>query len=228
MNKSTPNFTRALIAVAAVVGIGVAALPQQALAKQCGIMKPYGAAGPMHFRGPGHYGPPVHPAVYAERHAARHHACGQQGAGHPRWCRQKAGLKHAGKPAAVAHSDILDTAAAAHNFATLIRAAEAAGLTDTLREQGPLTVFAPSDAAFAKLPQATLDELLADRAWLVDFLSYHVVPGRLTAADLLQQRSFKTLQGSTLSVEQLSVAKANIEASNGIIHVIDSVLIPSP
>jgi uncharacterized surface protein with fasciclin (FAS1) repeats len=128
--------------------------------------------------------------------------------------------------ASAAKADILETAAATRNFATLIDAAEAAGLTATLKGKGPFTIFAPNDAAFAKLPEETLEALLSDRPWLVDLLSYHVVPGRLTAADLLQQREVKTLQGQTLSIDRLEVAQADIEAANGVIHVIQTVLVP--
>jgi uncharacterized surface protein with fasciclin (FAS1) repeats len=95
-----------------------------------------------------------------------------------------------------------------------------------LRGDGPFTVFAPSDAAFDNLPDGTLEALLADREKLVAVLSFHVVPERLTAADLLQQREFTTVQGQRLSLDKLSVASADIKASNGMIHVINEVLIP--
>jgi len=88
-------------------------------------------------------------------------------------------------------------------------------------------VFAPTDGAFAKLPEGMLDGLLTDKDALVSVLSYHVVPGRLTAADQLQQREFKTVQGQTISVDALSVVTANIETANGMVHVIDSVMMPS-
>jgi uncharacterized surface protein with fasciclin (FAS1) repeats len=122
--------------------------------------------------------------------------------------------------------DIVETAAAAQEFSILIRAVRAAGLDDVLRGEGPFTVFAPRDAAFAKLPEGTVDALIADNDKLVAVLSYHVVPGRLTAADLLQRREFTTVQGQKLSLEKLNVASADINASNGIIHIIDDVLIP--
>jgi uncharacterized surface protein with fasciclin (FAS1) repeats len=88
-------------------------------------------------------------------------------------------------------------------------------------------VFAPTDAAFDKLPAGTLDGLLADKEKLAAVLSYHVVPGRVTAADILQQRELKTVQGQTVSIDSLSVVSADIETSNGIVHIIDSVLIPA-
>ena len=131
-------------------------------------------------------------------------------------------------PAAATGPDIIETAAVAQNFKTLLRASEAAGLYDTLRGEGPFTVFAPNDEAFKKLPEGTLDALLADQDRLVAVLSYHVVSERLTAADLLQRREITTVQGQTLNIDQLDVAAADIEASNGIIHAIDSVLIPTP
>jgi uncharacterized surface protein with fasciclin (FAS1) repeats len=123
--------------------------------------------------------------------------------------------------------DIIETATTAGNFNTLIKAAVAADLYDTLRGEGPFTLFAPTDDAFASLPDGMLDELLADKDMLVAVLSYHVVPGRLTAADLLVQREFKTVQGQTLSIGALNVVSADIETGNGIVHVIDNVVVPS-
>ena len=126
-----------------------------------------------------------------------------------------------------AHEPDVETATAAGNFNTLIKAVVAADLYDTLRGEGSFTLFAPTDAAFAKLPDGTLDGLLADKDRLVAVLSYHVVPGRLTAADLLQQREFKTVQGQTLSIGALDVVSADIETANGIIHVIGNVMLPN-
>ena len=123
--------------------------------------------------------------------------------------------------------DIIETATAAGDFNTLIKAVVAADLYDTLRGEGPFTLFAPTDAAFAELPDGMLDELLADKEMLAAVLSNHVVPGRLTAADLLQQREFKTVQGQTLSLSDLNVLSADIETANGIVHVIDKVVVPS-
>lgn len=123
--------------------------------------------------------------------------------------------------------DIIETATAAGDFNTLIKAVVAADLYDTLRGKGPFTLFAPTDAAFAKLPDGMLDELLADKDLLIAVLSYHVVPERLTAADLLQQREFKTVQGQTLSINDLNVVSADMETTNGIVHVIENVVVPS-
>ena len=124
-------------------------------------------------------------------------------------------------------ADIVATATAAGNFNTLIKAVVAADLYDSLRTDGPYTLFAPTDAAFAKLPEGMLDGLLTDKETLVAVLGYHLVPGRLTAADLLQQREFETVQGQTLTIDELSVVSADIETANGIVHVIDSVVMPS-
>ncbi len=125
-------------------------------------------------------------------------------------------------------ADIFETATAAGDFDTLIKAIVVADLYDTLRGEGPFTVFAPTDAAFAKLPEGTLDRLLADKDILAETLSYHVVPGRLRSADLLTQREIKTLQGQKLSINSLSVVKADIETANGVVHVVDAVLMPNP
>ncbi len=130
-------------------------------------------------------------------------------------------------PTRAQEPDIIETATSAGNFNTLIKAVVAADLYDTLRGEGPFTLFAPTDAAFAELPDGMLDELLADKEMLAAVLSYHVVPGRLTAADLLQQRELKTVQGQTLSIGALNVVSADIETANGIVHVIDNVVVPS-
>ncbi len=131
--------------------------------------------------------------------------------------------------------DIVDTAREAGSFTTLLAAVEAAGLEPTLRSDGPFTVFAPTDEAFAQLPKGTLESLLADPAKLTDVLTYHVVPGAVTAAEAAQLTSAPTVQGSglPLSVDggihagDAKVVSADIEASNGLIHVIDRVLLPA-
>src|SRR6059058_3560570 len=131
--------------------------------------------------------------------------------------------------------NIVETAREAGSFTTLLAAVDAAGLGDTLADGGPFTVFAPNDEAFAKLPAGTVDALLADPAALTDVLTYHVVAGRVTAADAAGLSSATTVQGSDLSVSsnggihvgEASVVTADIEASNGIIHVIDRVLLPA-
>jgi uncharacterized surface protein with fasciclin (FAS1) repeats len=130
---------------------------------------------------------------------------------------------------------IVDVAAEDGRFKTLLSALDAAGLTETLRGTGPFTVFAPTDDAFAKLPAGTLEALLADRAKLKSILLYHVVSGKLTAADVAKQHHLTTLQGATVTitlnggkvmVNNATVIVPDVSASNGIIHAIDTVLLP--
>jgi len=130
--------------------------------------------------------------------------------------------------------DIVDTAVAAGSFKTLATALQAAGLVETLKGPGPFTVFAPTDEAFAKLPAGTVEALLKDKQRLAAVLTYHVVPGRVMAADVVKLKSAKTVQGGNLAiradngvtVDGVSVVKADVQASNGVIHVIDTVLMP--
>ncbi len=131
-------------------------------------------------------------------------------------------------------ADIVDTAVSAGQFKTLVTALKAADLVDTLKGEGPFTVFAPTDAAFAKLPTASLDALLKDKEKLSAVLTYHVVSGKVMAADV-KPGSVKTVQGQPLTVSTKSgsvmvnnakVLKTDIDASNGVIHVIDAVLLP--
>ena len=128
--------------------------------------------------------------------------------------------------AAPTRPDIVDTAAAAGSFDTLVVAVQAAGLVDTLKGDGPFTVFAPTDAAFAKLPAGTLDHLLANPDELAKVLKYHVVPGRLDASDVTSMSRLSTVEGSPLAVADIAIVKTDIMTSNGVIHVIDEVLIP--
>jgi uncharacterized surface protein with fasciclin (FAS1) repeats len=129
--------------------------------------------------------------------------------------------------------DIVDTAVAAGDFKTLAVALKEAGLIETLKGKGPFTVFAPTDAAFAKVPKADLDALLKDKAKLTAVLTYHVVPGKVMAKDV-KAGKVKTVQGSELTVttdggvkvDAAKVTKTDIAASNGVIHVIDSVIMP--
>ena len=137
--------------------------------------------------------------------------------------------------AAGAHAnDIVDTAVAAGDFKTLAAALEKADLVKTLKGKGPFTVFAPTDAAFAKVPKADLESLLADKAKLAAVLTYHVVPGKVMAKDV-KAGKVKTVQGSELTVatdgggvmvDNAKVVKTDIVADNGVIHVIDSVVLP--
>ena len=134
---------------------------------------------------------------------------------------------------AVQAKDIVDTAVAAGSFKTLAAALQAAGLVDTLKGKGPFTVFAPTDEAFAKIPKADLDALLKDKAKLTAVLTYHVVSGQVMAKDV-KAGKVKSVQGSELSlgttggvtVDGAKVIKADIVADNGVIHVIDSVVLP--
>lgn len=139
-------------------------------------------------------------------------------------------------PAARA-ADIVDTAVSAGQFNTLAKALQAAGLVDALKAPGPFTVFAPTDEAFAKLPAGTLDDLLKpeNREKLRGILTYHVVSGRVPSSEVVKLRSAKTLNGQSVrirardgkvQVDDANVIKADIEASNGIIHVIDKVILP--
>jgi len=130
-------------------------------------------------------------------------------------------------------NDIVEVAQAAGQFQTLLAAAEAAGLVSTLKGDGPLTVFAPTDKAFERLPAGTVQRLLRpeNRSELRALLTYHVVPGRIRARDLLQQSSARTVNGDRvpfgLRINGANVIQADVRASNGIIHVIDAVLMPS-
>jgi len=145
---------------------------------------------------------------------------------------------HAGKkaaaPAAAAEKDIVDTAIAAGSFKTLAKALTEAGLIATLKGAGPFTVFAPTDAAFAKIPKADLDALLKDKAKLTKVLTYHVVAGKVLAADVVKLTSAKTVEGGEVTinakngvmVDNAKVTKTDIMATNGVIHVIDTVLMP--
>lgn len=142
----------------------------------------------------------------------------------------------AGRPAAAhAAEDVVTTAQADGRFSTLVTALTAAGLADTLKGPGPFTVFAPTDEAFGKLPPGTVDALLRDPDRLKAVLLYHVVPGNVEAADVVKLTSATTVQGSsvriavsggTVMVNNARVVVADVKASNGVIHVIDSVLLP--
>ena len=133
-------------------------------------------------------------------------------------------------------ADIVDTAVAGH-FNTLVAAVKAAGLVNTLKGPGPFTVFAPTDEAFAKLPAGTLESLLKpeNKAKLQSILTYHVVPGRVMAQDVVKLHSAKTVEGQSIAIKTMDggvmvdgahVTKTDIVTSNGVIHVIDSVLLP--
>lgn len=161
------------------------------------------------------------PASQANHHQPVHHQASHHVSASP-----------AGTP------DIVDTAVSAGSFNTLVAAVQAAGLVDALKGEGPLTVFAPTDEAFAKIPAETLQSLLepGNRDKLTAILTYHVVPGRVTADQVVNLRSAKTLQGQEVAigvsgdkvfVDGSRVTKTDIITSNGVIHVIDTVLMPS-
>lgn len=129
---------------------------------------------------------------------------------------------------------IVDIAVQAGSFKTLVQAVQAAGLVETLSGEGPFTVFAPTDEAFAQIPQDTLQAVLADKEKLTAILTYHVVPGKLMAADVVRSTQLQTVQGQTITVSteggvrvgDANVVQTDIEADNGVIHVIDRVLMP--
>ncbi len=134
---------------------------------------------------------------------------------------------------------ICDTAVAAGIFKTLVAATQAAGLIETLNTKGPYTVFAPTDDAFAKLPQGTVESLLQDIPKLTSILTYHVIEGKVPAADVIQHKNLTTLQGQDVKIDAVkwhlhksvkvndaNIIKTDVEADNGIIHIIDKVLLP--
>ena len=136
---------------------------------------------------------------------------------------------------AASAADVVDTAVSAGNFTTLVASVKAAGLVDTLKGPGPFTVFAPTDEAYAKLPAGTVDGLLKDPGKLKQILTYHVVAGKVMAADVMKMKMAKTVEGSSarivarggkVMVDHATVVKADIECDNGVIHVIDTVIMP--
>lgn len=139
------------------------------------------------------------------------------------------------KHAQANETDIVDTAVAAGRFETLVTAIRAAGLAETLKSEGPFTVFAPTDEAFAKVSSDTLDALLKDKEALRKVLTYHVVPGKVTATDVVKLDKAETVQGQSVQISAIDgvmiddarVTETDIMASNGVIHVIDTVLMPN-
>jgi uncharacterized surface protein with fasciclin (FAS1) repeats len=135
--------------------------------------------------------------------------------------------------------NIVETALEGGSFKTLVKAVQAAGLVDTLSSKGPFTVFAPTDDAFAKLPAGAVEDLLKDKEKLASVLTYHVVPGKVMSADVVKLKSAKTVQGQEIKIDAAkwhlhknvkvsgaNVVKADIECANGVIHVIDKVILP--
>lgn len=140
--------------------------------------------------------------------------------------------------ATAGQKDIVDTAAGAGKFTTLVTAVKAAGLVDTLKGNGPFTVFAPTDEAFAKLPKGTVEDLLKpeNKQKLSDILKYHVVPGKVMSSDIAGKKTkAKTAQGQSVAIDATdgvtvagaNVVTADVSASNGVIHIIDKVIIPN-
>ena len=139
-------------------------------------------------------------------------------------------------PLTASAADIVDTAVSAGNFTTLVAAVKAAGLVDTLKSAGPFTVFAPTDEAFSKLPQGTVEGLLKDPAKLKQILTYHVVSGKVMAADVVKMKTAKTVEGGSVKImakggkvmiDNANVVKTDIACDNGVIHVIDTVIMPA-
>lgn len=131
--------------------------------------------------------------------------------------------------------NLVETAVEAGNFKTLVKAVQEAGLVDTLSDEGPFTVFAPTDEAFSKLPEGTIENLLKDREKLTEILTYHVVPNKVMSEEVVKLRNAQTVNGKEITidtkngvkVDKATVIKPDIECSNGVIHVIDEVLVPS-
>ncbi|MBD2300766.1 fasciclin domain-containing protein [Nostoc sp. FACHB-87] len=132
-------------------------------------------------------------------------------------------------------ADIIDTAVQAGSFNTLVAAIKAANLVDTLKGAGPFTVFAPTDEAFAKLPEGTVDKLLKDIPKLTKILTYHVVSGKVLSGEVVKLKSATTIEGSDVKIDashgvkvnDATVATADVDADNGVIHIIDTVLLPA-
>jgi len=185
-------------ALAVLSIVALAAMSTPADARYCGVMK----------KAPAYWAMPMHqPMPYGNYNAA------------PRGPRSGIPMK--------AGPSVIEVAKRAGEFGTLLTAMEAAGLTGLLEGDGPYTLFAPTDAAFKKLPDGALQELLGDKDKLTAILKQHVVPGRTTALEILESRELKTASGQELQTADLSVVRADIPARNGIIHVVDKVLLPA-
>lgn len=196
------------ITAAVLLGIGLAGTSAATMAGGCGdkgYNKPMAGASQAGYVRSGAYAPAAAYPVgmgyggYKDRHASN---------------------KTTSKP------NIVDTAKAAGSFNTLLSALNAAELTGVLEGEGPFTVFAPTDEAFSKLPQGTLNALLSDPDKLAAVLKYHVVAGELTSAEVVQAKELETVEGELLPVEKIDIAKTDVMTSNGVIHVINEVLIP--
>ena len=191
------NKYRLIPLVAVVSALAITTLSNPADARGCGMMKK-----------PGYYGMPMHGPGYRGMH---------KGKGYPPMQ----------APRSRAGASVVDVARAGDEFGILLTALEAAGLTALLEGEGPYTLLAPKDDAFQKLPEGALQGLLSDNEKLASVLKYHVLPGRVTAVDILQSRELKTAAGQPLPTGDLSVTRADVPARNGVIHVIDTVLTPA-
>jgi uncharacterized surface protein with fasciclin (FAS1) repeats len=230
LGESQMTLRKTTITVGVLLALGLGTADQAAAGSHCGRMAGYDGQPHGHMmmqRGGYRYGYAPGP-VRMMRPMAPHPAM-YWGAEQP-------------KPVKVASTeapgddpgDIVDVAVAAGSFKTLAAALQAAELVDTLKGDGPFTVFAPTDDAFAKIPEAQLEALLADKEQLTAVLTYHVVPGKVMAADVVGLDSATTVQGGSLTIDTTdgvkvdgaNVVKTDIEASNGVIHVIDTVLMP--
>jgi hypothetical protein len=193
----TPPVAAGSIATLGALAI-LAFSPMTAEANQCGMMK----------RPPPHWGMPMHqPIPYFAR--------GAMPGG--------AKLGAMGKPG----PSVVAVAKRSGDFGTLLTMVEAAGLTGLLEGDGPYTLFAPTDEAFKKLPEGALQELLADEARLTEVLKLHLLPGRVSAVEILESRELKTTAGETVPTTEIRVKRADIPARNGVIHVVDRVILPS-
>lgn len=196
-HNPSPVRIRASIAYSLLGLFALAAFSATADARSCRMMKPPAYMGAFPM-------PPMHRPMYGHMPQVTGHA--------------------AGMPVG---ADIISVAKRAGDFTILLTAVEAAGLTGLLRGDGPFTLFAPTDAAFKNLPEGALQELLADKAKLSAFLKYHLVPGRITAADILVKRTLPAASGQELPTGELSIIRADIHTRNGVVHVLDEVLLPS-
>lgn len=234
------SIQRATLATAALLALGlnVSAIESAVAGDGCGHMNAahgypgYGHHPMARFGGRG-YGPShpsmthpaaMHPGMYPGMYPAMY--WGDQP---PRLIKTTTAEAEAAAP-----GDIVDVAVGAGSFETLVAAVQAAELVDTLKGEGPFTVFAPTDDAFAKIPPDQLEALLADKEGLTAVLTYHVVPGKLMAADVVKLDEVETVQGGKITidtsdgvkVDDATVVQTDIEASNGVIHVIDAVIMP--
>ena len=191
------NHHRLISLFATVSAVAFITFSSTADASGCGMMKK-----------PGYLGMPMHGPGYRGMH---------KGKSYPPMRR----------PESRAGANVVDVARAGGEFGTLLTALEATGLTGLLEGEGPYTLLAPRDDAFKKLPEGALQGLLSDTEKLVAVLKYHVLPGRVTAVDILQSRELKTASGQPLPTVDLSVIRADLPARNGVVHVIDKVLMPA-